>query len=39
VFEKYEAGSGGRYELHSKGANTLSGSVDVRWCKMRVSCG
>jgi len=41
VFEKYEEGSGarGRYELHFKDGNTLSGSFDVQWCKTRSVCG
>jgi hypothetical protein len=41
VFEKYEEGSGarGRYELHFKGGETLSGRFDVQWCKTRSVCG
>jgi hypothetical protein len=41
VFEKYEEGSGarGRYELHFKGGEKISGSFDVLWCKTRAICG
>ena len=41
LFEKYESGSGarGRYELHFKGGEKISGTFDVVWCKTRVICG
>jgi hypothetical protein len=41
VFETYQAGSGatGRYELHFKGGETLSGTFDVKWCENRIMCG
>jgi hypothetical protein len=41
TFDRYEAGSGasGRYELHFKGDETLSGTFDVKWCEERVVCG
>ncbi len=41
TFERYEEGSGasGRYELHFKGDETLSGTFDVKWCEERVICG
>jgi hypothetical protein len=40
-FDRYEEGSGasGRYELHFKGDETLSGTFDVKWCEERVICG
>ena len=39
-FEKYKEGSGarGRYELHFKGGETISGTFDVAWCKTRMIC-
>ena len=41
TFEQYEEGSGasGRYELHFKGDETLSGTFEVKWCEERVICG
>jgi hypothetical protein len=41
TFDRYEEGSGasGRYELHFKGEETLSGTFDVKWCQERVICG
>jgi len=41
TFERYEVGSSasGRYELHFKGGETLSGTFDVKWCDERVICG
>ena len=41
TFDRYEAGSGasGRYELHFKNDETLSGTFDVKWCEERVVCG
>lgn len=41
TFDRYEAGSGasGRYELHFKGDETLSGPFEVKWCEERVVCG
>jgi hypothetical protein len=41
TFDRYEAGSGasGRYELHFKDDETLSGTFDVKWCEERVVCG
>ena len=41
VFEKYEEGLGarGRYELHFKGGQTITGSFGARWCQTRVVCG
>jgi hypothetical protein len=41
MFEKYEEGSGarGRYELHFKGGEKISGTFDVVWCKTRAICG
>ena len=41
TFDRYEVGSGasGRYELHFKGDETLSGTFDVKWCDERVICG
>ena len=41
TFDRYEgdAGASGRYELHFKGDETLSGPFDVKWCKERVICG
>ncbi len=41
TFDRYEQGSGasGRYELHFKDDETLSGTFDVKWCQERVVCG
>jgi len=41
TLERYEAGSRatGRYELHFRGDETLSGTFDVKWCQERVICG
>jgi hypothetical protein len=41
MFDRYEVGSGasGRYELHFKGDDTLSGTFEVKWCQERVVCG
>jgi len=41
VFEQYQQGSGaaGRYELHFKGGETLSGTFDVKWCETHIVCG
>ena len=41
TFDRYEEGSGasGRYELHFKGEETLSGTFDVKWCQEHVICG
>ncbi len=38
---RYEESSGasGRYELHFKGDETLSGTFTVKWCEERVICG
>jgi hypothetical protein len=40
-FEKYNEGSGarGRYELHFKSGETLTGTFEVQWCKTRTICG
>ena len=40
-FDKFKEGSGarGRYELHFKSGETVSGTFDVQWCKTRVMCG
>ena len=41
TFDRYEGGAGasGRYELHFKNDETLSGTFDVKWCAERVICG
>lgn len=41
TFDRYEEGSSasGRYELHFKGDETLSGTFDLKWCHERVVCG
>jgi hypothetical protein len=41
TFDRYQEGSGasGRYELHFKGEQKLSGTFDVKWCQERVICG
>jgi hypothetical protein len=40
-FEKYNEKSGarGRYELHFKGGETVSGTFEVQWCNTRTICG
>ena len=40
-FEKYNEKSGakGRYELHFKNGETISGTFDVQWCNTRTICG
>ena len=41
TFARYEVGAGasGRYELHFKGDDTLSGTFEVKWCEEPVICG
>ena len=41
TFDKYKesTGASGRYDLHFKGDETLSGRFDVKWCEERVVCG
>jgi len=41
VFDSYEERSGakGHYEMNFKGAETLKGSFEVKWCEERVICG
>jgi hypothetical protein len=40
-FEKYneESGAHGRYELHFKSGETVTGTFDVQWCNTRSICG
>ena len=41
VFETYQEGSGakGRYELHFKGGETLTGTFNAKWCENRAISG